>query len=472
MSSPFHTPSHGSPDGSSQTVDDTVLVVFVFACAWLFLAVDLVQQTMGLDGVIYAGIAKFMAMGEGSFWRPPYFDGDVEFFSDHPPLGLWLQSLWFSLFGEAFWVERLFCVALSVVIGAMIVGLARDVTPTRKCGWWSLLIFFLMPVTTYTLKNNALDSMVAATALVAVWMAWHGRKKMWLNLLVGLACVLGFLIKGPVALFPLAAPACFAIIMDKDFRQLLITSAWTAVPVAIACLLLLPVDSAVIFLQRYFENQVLASLAGDRLIVHGRGYQLLQLLNNLAVATVATLVGWVLTRSIRFSREFWSFFVIGLLGALPLLLSPRQFKHYLLPSMPFFAIGAGTLIQFVLPLWRKAIAWMVICAVMTLGVVRAGWHFAELGSDADELQDAAIIAAALGPSRQVLFCENDLQIRTYLARHHGVVSKMVKGNTSADVDVSFLICATDRGLQAEKITELAPLANGLFLWRRVLVTGD
>ena len=409
-----------------------------------------------------------MALGEGSFWRPPYFSGDVEFFSDHPPLGLWLQSLWFSLLGGAFWVERLFCVGLSVLIGAMVVGLARDISPVERSGWWSLLIFFLIPVTTYTLKNNALDSMVAATALVAVWAAWRGRQKLWLNLFVGIGCVIGFMIKGPVALFPLAAPACFALIMDKDVRQMLVASAWSALPVAIACLVLMQVESAMVFLQRYFENQVVASLVGDRWIVHGRGYQFLQLLNNLAVAAAATFVGWMFTRSIRFSREFWSFFAIGLLGALPLLLSPRQFKHYLLPSMPFFAIAAGTLIQFSLPRWRRSIVWIVICTAMLLGFIRGAWHFAEFGDDAEELQDAATISAAIRPHRQVQFCENDLQVRTYLARHHGVVSTAAKADAYVDPEVLFMICASDKRPTGFEVSPLAVLGSGLTLWRRDL----
>lgn len=460
------SPSRANPTKFSQTLDDTNLVVLVFACAWLFLAADLVQQTMGLDGVVYASIANFMAMGEGSFWRPPYFDGDVEFFRDHPPLGLWLQSLWFSLFGEAFWVEKLFCIGLSVAIGAMVVRLAREISPGGKHGWWSLLIFFAMPVTTYALKNNTLESMVAATSVLAVWAAWHGRATMWLNLLVGLACVVGFLIKGPVALFPLTAPACFALIMDKDVRQMLVASALTGLPLAIACLVLIQVDSAMVFLQSYFENQVLASLVGDRFIVHGRGYQVLQLLNNLAVAATATAVGWVLTRSIRFSPQFWSFLTIGLLGALPLLLSPRQFKHYLLPSMPFFAIAAGTLIQFVLPQWKKSKAWIVICGVMTLGVIRAAWLFGEYGNDADELQDAAIIATAMGPHRQVQFCKNDLEVRTYLARHHGVVSTTGKADTPVDPDVMFIICATITPPAGFAMSPHAVLVSGLTLWQR------
>ncbi len=87
---------------------ETALVGLVLGLFWLYIAADLATLSMGLDGVIYATIAKLGAAGQGSFWFPAYFDPDVEWFSDSPPLGVWLQSQYFTLLGDAFWVEKTF----------------------------------------------------------------------------------------------------------------------------------------------------------------------------------------------------------------------------------------------------------------------------------------------------------------------------------------------------------------------------
>ncbi|NKB98221.1 MAG: hypothetical protein GKR90_06970 [Pseudomonadales bacterium] len=73
------------------------LLISVVLAGLLYLAGSLPLLTMSLDGVIYAGIARDLASGLGSFWTLPYFDAQVASFRDHPPLGLWFLSLWFEV---------------------------------------------------------------------------------------------------------------------------------------------------------------------------------------------------------------------------------------------------------------------------------------------------------------------------------------------------------------------------------------
>ena len=133
-----------APSLSDSWHNETALIGLVLAVFWLYLAADLATLSMGLDGVIYATIAKLGAAGEGSFWFPPYFDLDIEWFSDSPPLGVWLQSQWFTLLGDSFWVEKTFCMLMAVIIAALMVTLCREIAPERPAGW-SLAIFFAMP---------------------------------------------------------------------------------------------------------------------------------------------------------------------------------------------------------------------------------------------------------------------------------------------------------------------------------------
>ena len=55
----------------------------------------LAQRGMFVDGVTYAAIARNLAEGRGTFWSPHYTATLYSIFHEHPPLGLWLESLWF-----------------------------------------------------------------------------------------------------------------------------------------------------------------------------------------------------------------------------------------------------------------------------------------------------------------------------------------------------------------------------------------
>ena len=45
---------------------DFALLATLLAGAWLYLAIDLATLSMGLDGTVYAGIARLLADGDGS----------------------------------------------------------------------------------------------------------------------------------------------------------------------------------------------------------------------------------------------------------------------------------------------------------------------------------------------------------------------------------------------------------------------
>ena len=52
------------------------------------------------DGVVFASVARNMAEGLGGFWTPRFTDTAYRLEFMHPPLGPWLQSHAFRLFGD------------------------------------------------------------------------------------------------------------------------------------------------------------------------------------------------------------------------------------------------------------------------------------------------------------------------------------------------------------------------------------
>src|SRR3989442_13693984 len=64
----------------------------------------------------------------------------------------------------------------------------------------------------------------------------------------------------------------------------------------------------------------------------------------LAIAlVVAAARGWVRPTS-RDRQVAIVFTLIGLCGTLPILVSPKQTGHYLMPAVPFYAIGAAAFV--------------------------------------------------------------------------------------------------------------------------------
>jgi 4-amino-4-deoxy-L-arabinose transferase-like glycosyltransferase len=395
---------------------------------------------MGLDGVVYASIAKLIAAGEGSFWFPPAYTMSGAPFHDHPPLGLWLQGQWFRLFGDAYWSEDSYITFLTLINAGLIVRLWRDLTD-RSDAWWVLLILFLIPVTSFTIKYNALENLVSITALAAIVCAWHGRRWIWLNLAVSALCGVGFLIKGPVALFPLAAPLIFAVVVDRDWVRGVVTSLISIGGFLLVAVVTVSNTQAFESLSYYLDQQVWRSLTGERPVVNDRVFQLHQLSISLGICIVCCVIAWLTSRRCRIDRRFWAVLMIGCAASVPLLISPRHFKHYLLPSLPYFAMAAAMLVEIRMPIILRRVLVLTSAALLALLVLRYASNYGEPGKDRWELEETARIALR-SQSATVAFCQSQPMLQAYLARHHNVKS-VVANRTSGSAATPSAPCIDD-----------------------------
>lgn len=396
----------------------------------VYLAKDLAAITMGLDGVVYASIAKLIAAGDGSFWFPPAYALAGEAFHEHPPLGLWLQGQWFRLFGDAYWIEDSYIALLTLINAGLIVRLWRDLTD-RSDAWRVLLILFLIPVTSFTIKYNALENLVSITALAAIVCAWHGRSRIWLNLVVSVLCGVGFLIKGPVALFPLAAPLIFAAVVDHNWARGAVNSLICVSGFAVVAALTVSDPQALKSLSYYLDQQVWRSLTGERPVVNDRIYQLGHLSISLGICGLCCAIAWLTSRRWRIDRRFWAMLLIGCVASVPLLISPRHFKHYLLPSLPYFAIAAAMLVEIRAPIILRRVLLLTSATLVALLVIRYVSNYGEPGKDRWALEETARIALR-NQSAKVTFCQPQPILQAYLVRHHNVQSVVAaRGSESA-----------------------------------------
>ena len=109
----------------------------------LILSPQLFSEGMFMDGIYYATIARNMAEGIGTFWDPTFTQTLGEHFYDHPPLAFGLQSLFFSAFGDYFWVERLYSLLCYLFTAILMLYTWKLIAEKSELKWGILSLFFM-----------------------------------------------------------------------------------------------------------------------------------------------------------------------------------------------------------------------------------------------------------------------------------------------------------------------------------------
>jgi 4-amino-4-deoxy-L-arabinose transferase-like glycosyltransferase len=163
----------------------------------------------------------------------------------------------------------------------------------------------------------------------------------------GLCVVAAVLTKGPVGLFPLAAPLLFWRISGPRRASASLGGQWGAV--VVCALAVLSFDTPRTSLALYFDEQVLASLGGRRELSAGSWTILFQLVGGV-LAPMILAGGLIAAAARRYVRppptqvaHAAALFLLGLAGTLPIVASVKQAGHYLVPAVPLYALAAACL---------------------------------------------------------------------------------------------------------------------------------
>lgn len=380
--------------------------LFVAGLFGLFACNNLLTRGMFMDGLIYTSVASNMAEGVGAFWHPVYTATQFPDFYEHPPLMIWLLSLWFRLFGTGMLVAKAYSVAVVLLTAALMVGVWKQLGFKLGLGWLPLLMLTLIPDVALAAHNNYLESTMTLFVLAAVWLVLRGKGVGW-HVLAGLMLAAAFLTKGPTGLFPLALPALLWLFGErKGFGQAtvgtLAMAAGMAVPMA---LLWFCVPDAQEFLRKYFENQV---IGGSQVLVTERTYIVKALFSHTAVVLVVALMAvlfGILRKSApwRPTRDSWRrfglLFALALCGTLPMMVSTKQRAFYLLTVFPFVALAVAALLE---PLARhmekqlqRPAMTVATVVVLVAAVVLNALHWQKPGRDKAMLMDMDQIAPLL-----------------------------------------------------------------------------
>jgi len=153
----------------------------------------------------YAEIPREM-LNRGD-WIVPYLEGEP--YLDKPPMLYWLVELSYRLFGVHDWSARLVpalavhgCILLTYLFGRRILG--------ERAAFWGGLLLSLAPGLSSIGRLLVMDGLLSfwtTLALFAGFESVRGDKLRWTwGLLAAVACGLGILTKGPVAILLLLPP--------------------------------------------------------------------------------------------------------------------------------------------------------------------------------------------------------------------------------------------------------------------------
>ncbi len=104
-------------------------------------------------------------------------------------------------------------------------------------------------------------------------------------------------------------------------------------------------------LEHYFDQQLLPALRNEREITTSNRFEIIfKLIIELAFPILLmiyfSVLYWIKRRNFKLfkNKEFLTFLLIALAASIPLLISLKQRKFYLVPSLPFYALAVSVII--------------------------------------------------------------------------------------------------------------------------------
>lgn len=442
-----------------------ILTITVFVS---LLIPALVQDGMFLDGITYAAISKNMANGYGSFFNPHYTKILYPEFHEHPPLVFIVQSGFFKLFGDAFYTERIFslCIAILTVIGiTQCWRLVNDTIEFKKYDWLPVLLWLSIPLVSWSYKNNLLENTMGVFTLFAVFFILKSlkEKKVLYLLPGGILIVLAFLSKGPAGLYPILVPVKYGVVY-KSNRYAVRYAVYL-----ILFILFISYGLSIAFPELkqniilYFEQQLIPALNNEREITTNNRFTILlnlliELSLPIALLVYFTIREWVNTKRLDFikDKKAFIFILIAITASIPLIISLKQRKFYLIPSIPFYVLTISILL---LPFLKRIIdassravlRWINRASLLLLGIVLlfSVLRFGKFSRDKEKLMDIYAISnvvpegTVIGTTRELwsdwslvaymcrvgyVSLDSDNEHNYYLLERNSNMNKHVSGN--------------------------------------------
>jgi 4-amino-4-deoxy-L-arabinose transferase-like glycosyltransferase len=261
-----------------------------------------------------------------------------------------------KVFGTGFYIERIYsvlCIIASMVLTAIIyrkMGL--------KQGFIPLLFMIAIPLFSWCAVNNLIENTLLVFVLLSVlfyFLSLSNRRVLYL-VLSGLSLAIGFATKGFVAFFPLSLPIIHWITMRKyDFKRAVVDTAIIVMASVLPLIIIiLSVDELRLYFSAYLDDQVLLSLSpvSKERNVDSRWHIIYLFLREIIPICVMVIIYFLIAKRKAIlpsltnnKREGLMMILLSLTAVLPMAISMKQNTFYLLPALPFVAMGAAAFID-------------------------------------------------------------------------------------------------------------------------------
>lgn len=461
--------------------------VFTLAVFVIAILPSLVQDGMFIDGIQYAVVSKNLANGLGTFWFPHISQNwnimGSNVFLENPPLVYGIQSLFFRIFGDSLYTERIYCLFTALVSAYFIVRIWYLATGNnkelQKLGWLPVLIWVSMPVVFRSYQMNVQENTMGIFILASVYFVLIGlgrhRYGYLYVILAGVFIFLATLCKGVPGLFPLVAVAMYWLSGGtiKIQKAIVFSLILLSVPVLLYVLLLLN-ENAYESFSFYYKARLLERIHHDP-VVNSRFYIVFRLLLDLLPGIVVTsLLAFIRRKKVSLSKfmeektRMVFFLLMGLAGSLPLAATLVQREFYLAPSLPFFSLAFSLIVAIYLAdvlkqFSEKTSAFGLFrgfsVALLIGGIVYTGFQIGKTGRDQDILHDTYLFGEIMEEGSRIhleaQFHPEDFlkhwNLELYLARYFNI-------SLGAPIeDCRYLVFYEDGSPPDENIFELIPL---------------
>ncbi len=419
---------------------------FYLFVGFLFLgivSIELFSDGMFMDGLLYADISRNMAEGLGSFWKPHLTKVLYPEFYEHPPLAFCLQSIFFHVFGDSIYVERLYSLLTYIIVGYLITLIWSKLTGEKKTGWAPVFLWIITGGVAWAAANNMLENTMSIFVCLAVlfYLKSIDEKRFFWIVLSGLSLFLGLLTKGFFCLYIWGVPFFMWIFKrNRSFLQMTIETVtlvlFTILPIV---LLYFTISDAQNNMLSYFNKQVIGSIQNVQ-TVDTRFSILWGFFSSIAIPLIVGFLIILIALKIKVQnslfksniREFLMFTVIALSGVIPIMISLKQRSFYILTVYPLFAIG---LAYYLYPIIKLIISKIVIeskgfnilkgvtVGIIVLSIILSISQINRVGRDKEMIHDSKAVINTIGKDITINICPSmysNWSLHGYFSRYGNV----------------------------------------------------
>lgn len=322
------------------------IVFFVFLSMFL---PSLLSRGMFMDGLLYAAVSKNMAFGHGSFWTPQLSTTILNPFYEHPPLAIGMQSLFFYVFGDQFWIEDIYQLIISILLGVVMIKIWKALNQDAKNNWLPLMLLVSCPVFIWGVTNGMLEITMTLFTTSALYFYLASRNNSGFLFFSGVCILLAFLSKGVFCLYLWGMPFMVWIVKRESgvIKMLFDSFILVVIPCLGMFLLVWFNDAAYDYMSAYINNQVVGSVKNVA-TVSSRWAILFDFIKDSSIMIGVLLVFAIFQRkhlrSLKVNKHVWVFLLIVGSGVLPIMLSMKQRGFYIISVYPIFALAVGLLL--------------------------------------------------------------------------------------------------------------------------------